>query len=444
MANLSFSVSGDAFGTDDFERVSARRDEPQWWRELRRRAFEEFGRLSEQRLNPEEFRFRLRNFEPERFAVLKQESGEGRRELTRLSSQLSVLPQEHTDGKLVLVDGEVGWCTLAERTAQAGVVFGGLNELVRRNEKLIQRFLGRAVSPTADRFTAWHTAFCTGGTVLYVPAGVRVEHPLHSLLVLDHENAADFSHTLVVLEEGASATLLEETVSTTKERAGLHVGAVELLLAPGAELHFVQLQNWNTHTWHFARQSGLVEQDAQLKWTVAALGAQTAHVHQHVKLCGPNAQADINGLSFTTENQCHSFFTQQTHSAPQTRSNLLYKEVLKDRSQVVWRGMIEVPPDAQRTDGYQRNDALLLNEGCRVEAIPGLEIQADDVRCTHGTTLGRLNDEELFYCTSRGLSRAEAVRLIVGGFLRVVSDRIASETVQTAINRALDQALQSV
>jgi Fe-S cluster assembly protein SufD len=314
--------------------------------------------------------------------------------------------------------------------------------LVRDHRAALEpHLMTRAVRPAADRFAAWHAAFWTGGTALYVPRNVQIDEPLHSLIGLAQSQAADFSHTLVILEEGSSATLLEETASAHADAPGLHVGAVELLIGSEAALRYVQLQNWNPRTYHFAHQAGHVDRDGKLQWTVGGLGSRVAHIHQHVSLDGAGAEAQVNGVTFATDRQLISYYTQQTHNAPNTTSDLLYKEVLRDKARVVWRGMIKVEPVAQKTDGYQRSDALLLSPTCRCDSIPGLEIQADDVRCTHGATAGRVDEEQIFYCMCRGLSRFEAMHVIVEGFFHTVYDRIPVEAVRETLSQTVERKL---
>jgi len=230
-------------------------------------------------------------------------------------------------------------------------------------------------------------------------------------------------------------------VSANPQAAGLHVGSVELLLGRGSQLRYVQLQNWNDKVWHFAHQCGRVEADASLQWTVGGLGAKLAHIHQDVYLDGKGASAEVNGVTFATDRQLLSYYTQQTHNAPNTRSDLLYKDVVRDRARCVWRGMIKVAKAAQKTDGYQRNDGLLLSETARVDAIPGLEIEADDVRCTHGATAGRVDEEQLFYAMCRGMTRSEAMHMIVSGFFQRVFDRIPVEAVRETLGEAVERKL---
>jgi Fe-S cluster assembly protein SufD len=184
-----------------------------------------------------------------------------------------------------------------------------------------------------------------------------------------------------------------------------------------------------------------VANDASLQWTVGGLGAKVAHIHQDIHLDGKGAAAEVNGVTFATDKQVLSYYTQQGHHAPNTHSDLLYKDVIRDRARVIWRGMIQVDPDAQKTDGYQRNDALMLSDTCRADLIPGLEIEADDVRCTHGATAGRVDEEQLFYCMCRGISRTEAMHVIVEGFFQRVFDRIPVELVRETLNRAVQKKL---
>jgi Fe-S cluster assembly protein SufD len=322
------------------------------------------------------------------------------------------------------------------------VLFGSLDRLViEQGERLRPFFVRPVVRPDYDKFSALTSACWTGGTLLYVPRGVTVQQPLHALAVL-HPGHADIGRTLVVLEEGAEATLLTETRSTSDEAGGLHCGTVELIAGPGARLRYVNLQNWGSGVWHFAHQKAVIQNDAQLQWTISALGSRLAKVNQHVALAGAGAMAQVNGVMFTEGKQHLSYHTLQHHQSPSCKSDLLYKAALQDHSRTVWRGMIQVDPLAQKTDGYQRNDNLMLSADARADSIPGLEIQADDVRCTHGSTSGRVDEEQIFYCCARGLTRNEAVRMVVTGFFQQVFDRITIESVREALGRAIRRRIR--
>jgi Fe-S cluster assembly protein SufD len=303
--------------------------------------------------------------------------------------------------------------------------------------------MNRAFDSSYDRFAALHAAFWSGGTLLFVPRGVSVEQPLHTMSVLaDH--SVDMGRTLVILEDGAEATLLSELRSPNHAAIGLHCGAVELLVGPGAHLRYVSLQDWGHGVWHFSHQKALVDRDASIQWTIGALGSRLAKVNQHVALVGAGASSQVNGVMFTEGQQHLSYHTLQHHQAPSCTSDFLYKAALQDRSRTVWRGMIKVDPKAQKTDGYQRNDNLMLSTTARADSIPGLEIEADDVRCTHGSTSGRVDEELIFYARSRGLTRKEAIQTIVSGFFQQIFDRITIPSVREALGTTIAQRVRAV
>lgn len=425
-----------SFSTTGFEAFLESRTEPAWVTEKRSAAFEAYIDSLNRELDPEEYRrLDLRSFKPDAYSL---------RTTPATDVHFSTLMQDRAEfgGAVVHVDGACVQSSLSDDLAQQGVLFGSLSTLLgTHGEVLKPHFMTRGTGLTRDRFTAWHNAFWTGGTVLYVPRNVEIKAPLYSLIGLQGEGIADLSHTLVILEDGASATLLEETASADLKTNGLHNGAVELLVGAGAQLRYVQLQNWNNKVRHFAHQVGRVARDGMLQWTVGALGSRLQHIHQHVHLDGQGANAQVNGVTFATDRQLLSYYTQQTHNAPNTNSDLLYKEVLRDQSRVVWRGMIKVEKDAQKTDGYQRSDALMLSQDARADAIPGLEIEADDVRCTHGATTGSVDEEQLFYAMCRGLPRHEAMHVIVEGFFAGVYDRIPVELVRETLGQAVQRKL---
>lgn len=433
---MSVTTSATGFTQESFERFAASRQEPDWLRELRRESWQLFERLPMPSQRDEEWmRTDIRTLRLEKFGLPG--------DVVSPAGISAGLLTEGVDlgGQTIAVDGRSKSAYLAEQWSSKGVLFGSLDELVSKHGDLIQKHLFRAFSPGYDRFAALHAAGWSGGTLLYVPRGVTIDQPLHMLSALN-DGAVDMGHTLVILEEGAEATLLAETVSLAESGAGLHVGGIELLVGPRARLRYVNFQNWSSGVWHFAHQKALVDADASLQWTIAALGAKLAKVNQHVALTGPGATAQVNGVMFTEGRQHLAYNTLQHHEASHCRSDLLYKAALQDDSRTVWRGMIRVDEGAQKTDGYQRNDNLMLSEHARSDSIPGLEILADDVRCTHGSTTGRVDDEQLFYARCRGLTRKEAVRMVVTGFFQQVFDRITIDSVREALGLAIARRIR--
>jgi Fe-S cluster assembly protein SufD len=436
MTAATADISRIGFSSDLFEQFLASRTEPEWVTQKRRAAFQLYQELLTTDLDPEEFkRVDLRIFNAARFRPTAAPTD---------PSAVAALLCDRAEfgGAIVHRDGHADAAVLSPQLQAQGVLFGSLGDFLQSHRELLEsRFLQQAVRPEADRFAAWHAAFWTSGTLLYVPRNVEVTLPLHSLIAHTRDGVADFTHTLIILEDGARATLLEETASASAETAGLHVGCVELIVGRDAVLRYVQLQNWNEKSWHFAHQAGCVAAGGSLQWTAAGLGSRLAHIHQDVNLEGRSATAEVNGVTFAGNRQKISWYTQQHHRQQGTRSDLLYKQVLRDDARVVWRGMIKVDPAAQQTDGYQRSDALMLSEDARCDSIPGLEIEADDVRCTHGATTGQVDREQIFYCMSRGISRKEAMHMIVEGFFRQVYDRIPIEIVRETLSRTVQSKL---
>ncbi len=434
---MSAIASPSGFDIKSFESFLASRHEPDWLTAKRRAAFALFKEQAILDLDPEEYkRVDLRTFRESQYSLSHEAASGDAAFETLLAGRADFAGHvTHTDSFCLRQE-------LSEEYAAKGVLFGDLKTMLSTHGDLIKaHLLTKGVDPSKDRFSAWHTAFMTGGTVLYVPRGVHLDKPLYSFIGLSKENAADFTHTLVILEDNSSATLLEEMASMDPNAGGLHVGAVELIVGKEARLRYVQLQNWNEKVFHFAHQAGRIAGNASLQWTVGGLGSRLSHIHQDVHLDGRGAEAQVNGVSFVTDKQTLSYYTQQTHHQPDTHSDLLYKEVVRDRARAIWRGMIKVDKPAQKTDGYQRNDALMLTNDARVDAIPGLEIEADDVRCTHGATAGRVDEDQVLYCMSRGLTRFEAMHIIVEGFFQQVFDRIPVEVVRETLSSAVERKL---
>lgn len=435
--SMSKAVTEPGFTQEAFEAFLAAREEPAWLTEMRRSAFARFQELDLPTTREEEWmRTDIRLFKLDRFSP----PIDAPQQITPPGALLNY--GLDLGGDVTSLDTRTLNADLDEKWQKQGVLFGSLEALVAEHGDLLRpHFERRVVDPNFDKFSAMQAAFWSGGTLLYVPRGVVVDQPLHTLAAMS-DGGVDLSRTLVVMEADSEATLVSETRSVSPTAGGLHCGAIELIVNPQARLRYVNLQNWGNQVWHFAHQKALVDSDAQLQWTIGALGSRLAKVNQHVALVGPRADAQVNGVMFTEGKQHLSYHTLQHHEAPYCRSDLLYKAALQDRTRTVWRGMIKVDKIAQKTDGYQRNDNLMLSETARADSIPGLEIEADDVRCTHGSTSGRVDEETIFYCRQRGLTRHEAIRLIVSGFFQQIFDRITIESVRESLGHAISARIR--
>ena len=416
----------------EFDRFLGSRNEPDWLLKRRRESWDRFEQLPwPSRRDEEWIRTDIRLFKLGNFSLPLESEFPGEPGDSLLSQGLEL------GGQSISINGQSTHSVLSESLESKGVLFGSISQLLQDHDELVKELLSRCqLQAEVDRFTALNDACWSGGHLLYVPRGVAIEEPIHLHSVLS-DGGVDLAQTMIVLEEGASATVLAEMNSQGDGQVGLHCGSLEMMLAAGANLRYVNLQNWSDATWHFARHHARLGQDASLQWTSAAMGSRLSKVNQHVTLDGRGANCQVNGVLFTEGKQHLSYHTLQHHKAPGCRSDFLYKSALQDRSRTVWRGMIKVDPAGQQTNGYQRNDNLLLSNQARADSIPGLEIEADDVRCTHGSTTSQVDEEMIFYATCRGLTRGEAIRLIVSGFFQQIFDRITIDSVRDALAEAI-------
>ena len=351
---------------------------------------------------------------------------------------LKPLTADEHGGQVILLPGGAK-INLNPELIQKGVIFTDLITAEREHPELVARMIGQTVRAEEGKFAALAASLAQNGIVLYVPKGVAVEQPLNSLLWGPGADLAHLSHILVWIDDGASVTYVHEAASPDENRPALHAGIVEIKVGDHASLRFVELQSWGRHVWNFSHERVSVGRDGNLDWIFGAIGSRLTKNFSELDLVGEGATGRMSGFYFTDGNQHLDHDTQQNHLAPHTTSDLLFKGALKGNSRSVWQGMIYVAIGAQKTDGYQANRNLILSPNARADSIPGLEILADDVRCTHGATVGKLEQEPLFYLKSRGIPEKEAERLLVEGFFDPIMQRIPFEGVRARFQQAIHE-----
>ena len=292
------------------------------------------------------------------------------------------------------------------------------------------------IIPDDDRFAVENLARWQHGLLVHVPKGVVLEKPLY--VQVTSNGGSLYWRMVVKADEGARFTIIEDLSSAADDVVAYTNAVVELFVEAHAKIEYVSLQNLSRETWHFGRHKALLQRDSELDWVLGGFGSKRGKVWIENDLVGEGATSRVTGAYFADGDQHLDYDTFQEHAAPNTESDFAFKGALRERASAVWRGMIRVEENAQKTNAYQENRNLLLSNEAHADSIPGLEIMANDVRCTHGATLGRIDREELFYLMARGLSRAEAERLIVRGFFQDVLDRIELEPVREALGEALE------
>ena len=349
----------------------------------------------------------------------------------------ALLEGKEAAGRVVMVDGAVVEVTLDEALREQGVVLSDLVTAAESHPELVRAYLGREVTPEFSKFAALNGALWTGGVFLYVPRGVQIDKPIRVARSMTRGGIAIFPRTLVIAEAESRIDYVEEFASPDFDRAALSCGTVEVVAKDAAQVHYVALQRWGRGVRHLSMQKTIASRDSDLDTLVVNLGADVARVDMHAWLEGPGARSDMLGLYFADRDQHFDHNTRQDHKSPHAESDLLYKGALYGASRAVFRGIIRVHPGAQHTDAYQTNRNLLLSDEARADSLPNLEIEADDVKCSHGATVGQLDAEELFYLMARGIPRAQAERLVVFGFFGQVLERLPMPAVVEELREAI-------
>lgn len=355
---------------------------------------------------------------------------------------IPVTDAEH-GGELILTPTSVK-SSIDDALTQKGVVFTDFKTAWKTHADLLDNLSGKLIRPSEDKFAALAGSMSDTGVFLYVPKNVKVAAPLHSLLWTSGSGIASFSHILVYLEPGAEVTYVHESASPDGEGGqAMHSGLMEIYVGEAATLRFVELQSWGDNVWNFTHERVNVERDGNVEWIFGALGSHLTKNFSDLNLTGEGSTGKMSGFYFTDNDQHLDHDTQQNHLAPHTTSDLLFKGALVGESHSVWQGMIYVAENASKTDGYQANRNLVLDRRARADSLPGLEILTDDVRCTHGATVGKIDAEEVFYLESRGLPRLDAERLIVEGFFDPIMQRIPFEGVRKRFQNAITDKMRS-
>lgn len=444
MADTTVAAEGaGAFTRDQVEILAARKDEPAWLRDARLAAHGVFAATPMPTTAAEEWRYtdigRVVTLDDAAFAEERSPAAG----VDALPAGLRALLDEAGEAvaRLVQVDASVVHRDVPADLESQGVILTSLEAAVRDYGALVQRYLGTAVVPDEDgKFAALNAAYWTGGLFLYVPKGVKVEVPVRSYRWIG-DTGAVFGRTLVVAEAGAEVTVVDELGGADLDGRALSVSAAEIFADEGAAVTWVSLQRFGRGVVHLSTDRLVAGRDARITTLYTTLGGDVCRADVRCRMRAPGSHVDMLGVYVAEGDQHFDHETLQDHIAPHASSNLLFKGALMERSRSVFRGVIKVHPKAQRTDAYQTNRNLLLSSQARADSLPNLEIQADDVRCSHAATVGQLDAEEVFYLLSRGVPKEEAIRLVVFGFFAEVLDQLPMDDVREELLRAVRRKL---
>ena len=352
----------------------------------------------------------------------------------------------NTAGRVQFTDGLVTNIQLTPEMESQGVGLDSLQHTTHeKHQEIIKTNLSSHVlPPESGKFQALNAALWTDGIIIYVPKNVHVEMPIRGKHQLDSRNPSVCTRTLIIAEEGSHVSYVEEFGSDDFDDKHIVSSAVEIIAHKNATVDFVSVQNLGRGIFFQNAQKSLVHRDASVNTLNVNLGASLSRLDLNTQLIEPGANSKMLGLYFGDEDQHFDHNTSQDHLAPHTGSDLLYKGALDGHSRAAFRGIIRVHSEAQQTDAYQTNRTLLLSEHARADSLPNLEIEADDVRCSHGSTVGQLDPEAIFYLLSRGFSQQQAERLVVLGFLGDVMARLPRGAFKRVVKNVTDAVEQKL
>ncbi len=422
--------------SDEVRTIAAAAGEPEWLAQWRHDAWDAY----EATPMPDRVKHLWRYTEPERFVptgvtpVLPGGAGEPERELPAGM-------QESPSAVAIVEDGGLHTCFVSLALSAAGVVVGDLSAAASQHEEIIRQHLGHAVGPEAGKFEALNAALFAGDLFVYVPAGVQVAEPIHLFRRGTIDRSAMFPRLLLVLGQGAEATVIDEYSNPGDPRV-IANAVVEGYVGNNAHLAYFNIQRWGRRTRSHARQCFQLQRDASASTVNIGLGGLYNKSHLANVQQGNNAQAEMIGVMFGSGEQHFDNHTEHIHEASNSFSDMDFKVVLEHKSRSAYTGLIRIELEASNCEAYQENRNLMLDPTCRAESIPELEILNQEVQCTHGVTVAPIDQEQLYYLMTRGLAERDAERLIVEGFFGPALDRIDDDTLRDRLWGLIDAKLE--
>jgi len=413
------------------------RDFPEWFRDQQCAAWQQFESLPNPTRKDQAWRFsnvNLLDLAP--FKISGALSEDDRKNVLKYSRGL----EQHASRMVFANDQLIERDVISEDLKKRGVIFQPLERAIVEHADLFRKyFMSTEATLGSAKFAALHRALVSSGTFLFVPRGTEIEQPIEIFHWLRHDNMSIFPHLLLVTDELAKVTVIEHFRSCNRTAPGFACGVNDLIAGPGAKVTYVCAQNWGENVVALQMNSTTVDHDAAAMSLNLNLGSRYSRFESLSRLIGEGGRSDLLAVSVAKDQQEFDARTLQDHISPHTASDLLYKNALDDRARCTFGGLIRVEPHAHFTDAYQKVRNLLLSDDAEANSMPGLEILADNVRCTHGATSGQIDEDELFYLRTRGIPVPVAQRLIVTGFLDEVIQRLDHAAIADHLGRLIEE-----
>ena len=409
--------------------------DPNWLIERRSKGIEQFEKLATPTVRDESWRFsRVSKMSTKGYSQVEKANISRFDALNERSNLIS-----QCDGRTVFIDDTISiFEGVSNELTEKGVIFTPILEAIREHPDLMEKyFLKESTELGSQKFFGLHASAVKAGSVIYVPKGVEVVEPIVNYHWTSSERVSVYPHTLIIAEDNAKLSVVDLFFSDNKNNKALNVSVCNIYAGAGAKVFRKVVQNWNQETMSFQLDTTVAERDAQVKNIAINIGANRARFENQTRLEGAGADVKMYSLTVAEKNQEFDQRTFQTHNANNAVSDLLYKNALLDKSRSIFSGLIKVAEGAQQTDAYQTNRNLLLDPRAEANALPGLEILANDVRCSHGATTGNVDEEELFYIMQRGISRRVAMQLMIFGFFEEIIDLIDNEELNENVRKLI-------
>ncbi len=439
------TLPAEIFAREMVARLSEEREEPDWMREKRHIAWSLFEEIPMPASQDEHWRrTNLNTVKWDALRLPESIHPEPAPSPGRLFEELHVAlnPAEHVAGRLVMLNGHVVWHELQPKVAAQGVLFMDLTAAVHHHPDLVRQHLMQAVTPGEGKFAALNGALWNGGAFVYIPRDVKVEQPFEIVIGLQGNNTALFPRVLIIAEAGASAVVVEELVAPDHADQAFSAGVSEIITGAGASITYAELQRWGEHVFACNTRRAVQSAHSHVTWNLGYLGGRLSKTFVDSALREDGASCQVYGIYFVRGRQHIDLDLAVHHVARHTYADLLIKGAAHERGRAVFRGLIHIDRVGQQADSYLKNDNLILSKDARIDSIPSLIIDANDVRASHGATVGHLDEEHVFYLQSRGISRALAVRLVTESFFASVLERIEQEHIRRKLTEAVISKLE--
>ncbi len=331
---------------------------------------------------------------------------------------------------------------LMKKYSKQGVIFCDTDTAVQKYPEILKEyFMTRCVSIADHKFASLHGAVWSGGSFVYVPAGVKVDLPLQTYFRMNAKNYGQFEHTLIVAEEGSDVHYIEGCTAPKYSSTSMHSAVVEIFVKKNAHVRYTTVQNWSTDVYNLNTKRAIVEEGGFVEWVGGSMGSGVTMLYPASMLIGRGARADHLNIAVGGPNQYKDTGAKVFHGAPDTTSTVVSKSIVFGGGETVYRGLLRVAKGAVNSKAHVQCDALMLDDISKSDTVPTMEVFEDQVSVGHEATVGRISEEMLFYLQSRGLTEAEAMAMVVRGFVEPVVKKLPLEYA-VELNRLIELEME--